>query len=125
MISSYHRNLTLTLGAKRLLQFSPLRSCHRVLVVAMFSSSLAVLSWLSPPSLGSGHFYILAAALPVLSLICAAIAVVLWKPELVQSVNDFVASFGKLFYSNFLKPHSSDQSFGQQAALESFYKVQV
>lgn len=78
--------------------------------------------------MGSSHFYILAAALPVLSLVCAAFAVAHWRSELVQgvkSVNGFVASFAKFFYSNFLKPHPGDHSFGQQAALESFYKVQV
>lgn len=97
------------------------------MIVAMSSSSLSALSWLNTPSLGSGSgaFYILVAALPLLSLICAAFAVALWKPELVQNVNDFATSFCKLVYSNFLKPHSGDHSFGQQAALESFYKVQV
>lgn len=94
-------------------------------MLAMPSSSLSVLSWIESPVRGSSHFYILVAALPVLSLVCAAFAVALWKPELVQSVNDSVANIGKIVYSNFLKPHSGDDSFGQQAALESFYKVQV
>lgn len=34
-------------------------------------------------------------------------------------------NFCTFFYSTFLKPHSQDEGSGQQAALESFYKVQV
>ena len=34
-------------------------------------------------------------------------------------------SFSKFFYASFLKPHTGDGLIGQQAALESFYKVQV
>lgn len=95
------------------------------MIIAMSSSTVPVLSWLDTPLLGSSRFYILVAALPVLSLMCAACTVALWRPELVRSVNAFVASFCKFFYSNFMKPHSGDDSSGQQAALESFYKVQV
>ena len=38
---------------------------------------------------------------------------------------DHLSSFCTFFYSTFLIPHSQDEGSGQQAALESFYKVQV
>jgi betaine lipid synthase len=35
------------------------------------------------------------------------------------------SSFVRFFYACFLKPHETDGSAGQQAALESFYKAQA
>jgi betaine lipid synthase len=35
------------------------------------------------------------------------------------------SSFVRFFYTCFLKPHQTDGSAGQQAALESFYKAQA
>jgi betaine lipid synthase len=38
---------------------------------------------------------------------------------------DAWSSFVRFFYACFLKPHETDSSAGQQAALESFYKAQA
>ena len=71
------------------------------------------------------HVYILFAAVAVLSIICGVFVVAFWKPKFIENVNEFIAAFGRFFYANFLKPHTGDDSTGQQAALESFYKAQV
>ena len=43
-----------------------------------------------------------------------------------RSSSKTVATYARFFYASFLKPHTGDgTSVGQQAALESFYKVQV
>lgn len=79
----------------------------------------------SASNLGSEHFYIVLIALPLLSILCAGLAVVLWQTKILQNAIHSVAAFWGFFYSSFLKPHSEDEAVGQQAALESFYKVQV
>lgn len=71
------------------------------------------------------HIYILSAAIAVLFIIWGVFVLAFWKPKVVHSVNEFAVAFGRFFYANFLKPHGGDDSTGQQAALESFYKAQV
>ena len=62
-------------------------------------------------------------ALAFLILICIAF---LWRPKWSIGLVETLLSFCKFFYVSFLKPHTGDQAgYGQQAALESFYKAQV
>lgn len=71
------------------------------------------------------HVYIILAAVAVLFIICAVFVIAFWKPKCVENINDFAVAVGRFLYANFLKPHTGDESTGQQAALESFYKAQV
>lgn len=91
----------------------------------MALSVLSPASWLDTRAVGWHHVYILFAALTVLSMICGVFVMAFWKPKLLDNLNEFVAAFGRFSYASFLKPHSADESAGQQAALESFYKAQV
>lgn len=91
----------------------------------MSFSSLSTPSFLGTQVVGWHHVYILVAAVTVLSIICGVYIVAFWRPKMVDNVNEFVAAFCRFFYASFLKPHSGDDSTGQQAALESFYKAQV
>lgn len=88
-------------------------------------SSLSTASLLGTRAVSWHHVYILFAAFAVLSTICAVFVIAFWKPKIFDNVNEFAVAFGRFFYANFLKPHTGDESTGQQAALESFYKAQV
>ena len=77
---------------------------------------------------GSHHAFVVVAAICGLSIICSMFAIALVKSKTVGSINELVVAFGRFFYSSFLKPYPEGDShgaLGQQAALESFYKVQV
>ncbi|KAL8971234.1 MAG: hypothetical protein Q9197_003385 [Variospora fuerteventurae] len=53
------------------------------------------------------------------------IVYVIFGSHKVFSRLDHLLGYCTFFYSSFLKPHSEDNGSGQQAALESFYKVQA
>lgn len=84
--------------------------------VALFSVAL---------DLETQHVAVLLTEVLLLAFICTVFAVALWKPKFIQNTVNTVVGISRFFYSNFPKPLSVDQSIGQQAALESFYKVQV
>lgn len=88
-------------------------------------STFSTASLLGTQVVGWHHAYIFFAAVAVLSTICGVFVVAFWKPKIVENVNEFAAAFCRFFYVSFLKPHSGDESTGQQAALEGFYKAQV
>lgn len=88
-------------------------------------SGLSTVSLLGTRAVSWHHVYILLAAFAVLSTIAGVFVIAFWKPKIVENVNEFAVALGRFFYANFLKPHSGDESTGQQAALESFYKAQV
>lgn len=97
--------------------------------MAIFSiaslSSLSTASLLGTQVVSWHHIYILFAAVAVLLTICGVFVIAFWKPKIVENVNEFAIAFARFLYANFLKPHTGDESTGQQAALESFYKAQV
>lgn len=88
-------------------------------------SSLSTASLFGTQVIAWHHAYILFAAFAVLTTICGVFVLAFWKPKIVHHVNEFAVASGRFFYANFLKPHTGDESTGQQAALESFYKAQV
>lgn len=71
------------------------------------------------------HLSILLAAVLLVAFICTIFAAAIWRPKFIQNTVNTVAGVSRFFYSSFLKPLSGDESIGQQAALESFYRVQV
>ena len=91
----------------------------------MAFSSISAASLLGTQIVGWHYVYIIFAAVTVLSTICCVFVVAFRKPKIFDNIYDYVAAFGRFFYASFLKPHSGDESTGQQAALESFYKAQV
>lgn len=91
----------------------------------MAFSSISTASLLGTQIVGWHHVYIIFAAVTVLSAICGVFIVAFRKPKIFDTIRDFVAASGTFLYANFLKPHSGDESTGQQAALEGFYKAQV
>lgn len=66
---------------------------------------------------------------PFLLLILSALLLVLYVAlrlqNTFQSICAQLLDYCAFFYTTFLKPHSEVDGSGQQAALESFYKVQV
>ena len=88
-------------------------------------SGLSTVSLLGTQTVSWHHVYILLAAVAVLSTIAGVFVIAFWKPKIVENVNEFTVALGRFLYANFLKPHTGDESTGQQAALESFYKAQV
>ena len=91
----------------------------------MTLSNLATAALSNYQVVGWHHLYILVAAVTVLSTVAGVFILAFWKPKMVDNVNDVLVAFARFFYASFLKPHSADESAGQQAALESFYKAQV
>lgn len=61
----------------------------------------------------------------VLSALLFFAYVVFGSQKVSPRVLDHLLEYCTFFYSSFLKPHSKDTGSDQQAALESFYKVQV
>ncbi|KAL8829219.1 MAG: hypothetical protein Q9170_006263, partial [Blastenia crenularia] len=70
------------------------------------------------------HSHLLSLLL-VLSLLPLALYAILRNQKALLSIRDQLLEYCTFFYSSFLKPHSEDDGLGQQAALESFYKVQA
>lgn len=70
------------------------------------------------------HLSILLAVVLLIAFICTVFAAAMWRPKFKNTINT-VVGVSRFFYSSFLKPLSVDESIGQQAALESFYRVQV
>lgn len=69
---------------------------------------------------------VLIAASSVLLIAAGVFTTIFWKSKDLTDFFNAVSSFYKFFYASFLKPHTGDgDTTGQQAALESFYKVQV
>lgn len=64
-------------------------------------------------------------ALFALSLIVLVVFLALKQHKTVWLLYENFINFCTFFYSSFMKPHSQNEGSGQQAALESFYKVQV
>ena len=66
------------------------------------------------------------AACSMLLLIAGVCTMLFWKSQALKDLMSPFMNFSKFFYASFLKPHTRDSTLtGQQAALESFYKVQV
>ncbi|KAL8869948.1 MAG: hypothetical protein Q9174_003893, partial [Haloplaca sp. 1 TL-2023] len=67
------------------------------------------------------------AGLPLLLVVVALLLVLAFFTAQKYSWTkyDHLSNFCTFFYSSFLKPHSQVEGSGQQAALESFYKVQA
>ncbi|KAL8942789.1 MAG: hypothetical protein Q9216_001474 [Gyalolechia sp. 2 TL-2023] len=61
----------------------------------------------------------------VLSALLLTVYVALRSQKTFQSVYTHLLDYCAFFYTTFLKPHSEVGGSGQQAALESFYKVQA
>lgn len=87
----------------------------------MVSVALLVIA----PDLETQHLTILLAAVLLIAFICTVFAAAIWRPKFTQNTVNTIAGVSRFFYSSFLKPLSGDESIGQQAALESFYRVQV
>lgn len=87
----------------------------------MVSVALLVIT----PDLETEHLSILLAAVLLIAFICTVFAAAIWRPKFIQNTVNTIAGVSRFFYSSFLKPLSGDESIGQQAALESFYRVQV
>ena len=64
-------------------------------------------------------------ALSMLAVLGWIFVIAFWKPKILTEAKDVIVGFWRFFYATFLKPHTGDDSTGQQAALESFYKAQV
>ena len=71
------------------------------------------------------HLRIIILVSAILLLIYASFAPALPKLMTLGEVNNGFANFGRFFYNCFLKPYDGDETGGQQAALESFYRAQV
>lgn len=65
------------------------------------------------------------ARLLVLSAVLFLAYTVFRSQKTVSLVHGRLVEYCIFVYSSFLKPHSKGDEVGQQAALESFYKVQV
>lgn len=87
----------------------------------MVSVALLVIA----PYLETQHLSVFLAAVLLIAFICAVFAATIWRPKFIQDTINTIAEVSRFFYSSFLKPLSEDESIGQQAALESFYRVQV
>lgn len=61
----------------------------------------------------------------LISSVLLFIYAVFRSQKAVSFLHVHILQYFTFFYSSFLKPHSEDGGSGQQAALESFYKVQV
>ena len=74
------------------------------------------------PTVDWPYIYIAVAAFLVCVLVTFAVLVYLWKPKV--DYNKGIFTYLNFIYATFLKPHE-DSGYGQQDALESFYKTQV
>lgn len=76
-------------------------------------------------NLGVHHLYIFLVAAAVLLLVTGIFFFTFTESSKSKNPSS-LATFARFFYASFLKPHSGDGAgYGQQAALESFYKAQV
>ena len=85
----------------------------------------SIASWSITLVLGLQHLEIYVAAFSILILLSGVFTIAVLKHKALQDVLESAKSFGRFFYTTFLKPHTGDSNRGQQAALESFYKAQV
>ncbi|KAL8647690.1 MAG: hypothetical protein Q9210_005406 [Variospora velana] len=85
------------------------------------ATSLAI----EPFSMILQSFTLSASALLLVFSAVLFIVYVVFRSDKVFSLLDHILGYCTFFYSSFLKPHSEDNGSGQQAALESFYKVQA
>ena len=91
----------------------------------MSSPALAITFLTRSPLSGLHYLQILIAASAVLLLLCGVFAAAFWKPKIIEDANHSIVGFCTFFYASFLKPHAGDGPTDQQAALESFYQIQV
>ncbi|KAL8811401.1 MAG: hypothetical protein Q9200_001835 [Gallowayella weberi] len=61
----------------------------------------------------------------VFAAVLLAVYAALYSQRKTPLLHHRLLNFCTFFYSSFLKPHSKDDGSGQQAALESFYRVQA
>ncbi|KAL8714977.1 MAG: hypothetical protein Q9225_006462 [Loekoesia sp. 1 TL-2023] len=71
------------------------------------------------------HSFVLPSAFLLLIVFALLLIVYAFRksPKSIWSTYDQILDYCTFFYSSFLKPHSADDGSGQQAALESFYKI--
>lgn len=96
--------------------------------VALGGMTSAMATLVAPESFA---LVICSIALPSAALLLALSAVLVLAYTVLKSqktcsvISDRLSEYCIFVYSSFLKPHTEGDEVGQQAALESFYKVQV